>query len=58
AKALELTVIAEGVETTAQEEFLRNSTCDEMQGYLFSKPVDKDAIIKFLGRTGHEVAAA
>ncbi|WP_306770461.1 EAL domain-containing protein [Escherichia coli] len=55
---MELTVIAEGVETTAQEEFLRNSTCDEMQGYLFSKPVDKDAIIKFLGRTGHEVAAA
>jgi diguanylate cyclase (GGDEF)-like protein len=58
AKALELTVIAEGVETTAQEDFLRNSTCDEMQGYLFSKPVDKDAILKFLGRSDQDVAAA
>lgn len=36
---LGLRVLAEGVETEAQREFLKDCGCDAMQGYLFSKPV-------------------
>lgn len=39
AHGLELKVVAEGVETHAQLEFLRAHHCDEIQGYLISKPV-------------------
>lgn len=36
---LKMTVVAEGVETTEQMHFLRQHRCNEMQGYLFSRPV-------------------
>lgn len=39
AHSLKLTVVAEGVETEEQARLLRVLGCDEMQGYLFSKPV-------------------
>ena len=39
AHGLGLRVIAEGVETEAQCAFLRDNMCDEIQGYLFSRPV-------------------
>ena len=38
-QALGITVVAEGVETEAQLEFLARRKCDEAQGYLFSRPI-------------------
>ena len=38
-RTLSLTVVAEGVETIEQMDFLKERSCDEMQGYYFSKPV-------------------
>ena len=45
---LNLRVIAEGVETAEQEAFLRANNCDEMQGYLLSRPVGASAIENLL----------
>ncbi|MDI1293355.1 MAG: EAL domain-containing protein [Methylobacter sp.] len=50
AKALDLQTIAEGVETSAQLAFLREQGCDEMQGYLFSKPVPSEQFEALLKR--------
>ncbi|MFC0168476.1 EAL domain-containing protein [Pseudoduganella danionis] len=45
---LNMRVIAEGVETREQMEFLRQHGCDEMQGYYFSRPVDAAAFAGLL----------
>ncbi len=45
---LGLKVVAEGVETQAQLDLLRQVGCERAQGYLFSKPVDHDTILKLL----------
>ncbi len=48
AHALNLTVTAEGVESEAQARFLREQGCDELQGYHFSRPQDRAALIPYL----------
>jgi EAL domain-containing protein (putative c-di-GMP-specific phosphodiesterase class I) len=41
-------VVAEGAESEEQAKMLRLLRCDEMQGYVFSKPVPRDAITAML----------
>ncbi len=45
---MDLTVVAEGVENRSQRDFIAGLQCDEMQGYLFSKPVDEDEALELL----------
>jgi EAL domain-containing protein (putative c-di-GMP-specific phosphodiesterase class I) len=58
ARTLGLRVVAEGVETGPQFEFLRELGCHQMQGYLFSPPVPPDRFAAFLGRRQPEVPVA
>lgn len=46
--SLHFTVIAEGVETRGQQDFLMQSGCHLFQGYLFSKPVTAEAFEQFV----------
>ncbi len=46
ARSLGKRVVAEGVETLDQVEFLREIGCDEVQGFLFSRPIDPDEIVR------------
>jgi EAL domain-containing protein (putative c-di-GMP-specific phosphodiesterase class I) len=50
AHSLDLKVIAEGVEAEEQAKYLRLLSCDEMQGYLFSRPVPPDEVEDLLNR--------
>ncbi|MBI4183221.1 MAG: EAL domain-containing protein [Proteobacteria bacterium] len=52
AKALGKYVVAEGVETGEQLDFLRENSCDAAQGYLFARPMEFEAATAFL-RAAH-----
>lgn len=45
AKSLNLTIVAEGVETNEQLEYLYTKKCDRAQGFLISKPLNTDTLI-------------
>jgi diguanylate cyclase (GGDEF)-like protein/PAS domain S-box-containing protein len=51
AHSLKLTVVAEGVENEEQAKILRLLRCDEIQGYLISKPLPFDKITEFLKKS-------
>ncbi|MDP6414944.1 MAG: EAL domain-containing protein, partial [Gammaproteobacteria bacterium] len=44
AHALNLQVVAEGVETEGQKNYLKNQRCDQIQGYLISKPLPGETL--------------
>ena len=56
ARQLRLEVVAEGVETPAQRDFLRALGCQAMQGYLFSRPVAAAAFEALLQAGGAPAA--
>ena len=55
AKALNLKVIGEGVETEETADFLRSHACDDMQGYLVSAPIPAQACTQFMPPGSHLV---
>ncbi|AEV68018.1 EAL domain-containing protein [Acetivibrio clariflavus] len=55
AHKLNLLVVAEGVETKAQLELLKNHMCDKVQGYLLSKPVPPNEAEKLLRKAKSEL---
>ncbi|MCY1456483.1 putative signaling protein [compost metagenome] len=52
AHGLKLKVVAEGVERLEQLEFLQAERCDEVQGYLISRPVEAQALADLLRAQG------
>lgn len=57
AKNLNLQLIAEGVETPAQLEFLQKEQCDQIQGFLFSKPLDTETATRLLEKGNYEMGS-
>jgi len=58
AHSLGLKVVAEGVETQAQLDLLRDLGCERAQGYLFARPVDQETILKLLAANRAEAVGS
>jgi diguanylate cyclase (GGDEF)-like protein len=56
ARSLDLSVVAEGVETSNERHFLFENGCLEMQGFLFSRPIEPDALAR-LWKSGDLLSA-
>ena len=54
-KSLSLTVVAQGVETKEQAEFLRLHACDELQGFYFKRPLPVDEFTQLLRDQAAEI---
>jgi diguanylate cyclase (GGDEF)-like protein/PAS domain S-box-containing protein len=52
AHELGMTVVAEGVETAAQQRYLRDRGCDEMQGFYYSRGVPTEDVVRAVQRIG------
>jgi EAL domain-containing protein (putative c-di-GMP-specific phosphodiesterase class I) len=57
-RAMDLTLLAEGVETEEQRVLLRLAGCDEMQGFLFARPAPREALDRLIAGTTEAPAAA
>ena len=57
AHGLSLKVVAEGVERAEQLEFLKGEHCDEVQGYLISRPIEADGLAALLQEQGADLSA-
>jgi EAL domain-containing protein (putative c-di-GMP-specific phosphodiesterase class I) len=53
-KNLNLKTIAEGVETKEHIQFLKDNKCTEAQGFYYSKPLSKEALIKYMQQKDEE----
>ena len=56
AHSLKMSVVAEGVETDEQLQFLREHDCDQYQGFLFSKPVTPEQFACLLNTSQLSIA--
>ncbi len=55
---LDLTITAEGVETAEQQRWLQASGCDQLQGFLFSRPLPPDQMSQFIATHAPEAVAS
>ncbi len=52
AKDLQISVLAEGVETESQKNFLQEANCDMIQGYYYAKPMPMKDFAKYIEESG------
>ncbi|RYG27536.1 MAG: EAL domain-containing protein, partial [Burkholderiales bacterium] len=58
ARTLDMEVVAEGVETAEQEEYLRSRGCQEAQGFRYARPMSAAAFTAYLQGSGSDAVAS